>query len=56
MYRTVSEGQRGEVHDVNGDKVAVIFYMSGLATKEADNDGASQPSLSWLDGAYIYLF
>ncbi|KAI3464094.1 hypothetical protein Pfo_020757 [Paulownia fortunei] len=56
--RTLSSGRRGEVHEVNGDKVAVIFYISGLATKEAEKDEkgpetAAEPPVHWLDVKHI---
>ncbi|EYU17673.1 hypothetical protein MIMGU_mgv1a000943mg [Erythranthe guttata] len=49
IKRILSTGQRGEVQEVNGDKVAVIFSLSDLATKQTD----PQPSLSWLDVKHV---
>ncbi|KAL3618041.1 hypothetical protein CASFOL_038362 [Castilleja foliolosa] len=53
--RTLSKGQRGEVLKVNGDKVAVVFYSSGLGTKEpVENAEKNQkPLVEWLDLKHI---
>ncbi|KAL3824833.1 hypothetical protein ACJIZ3_020862 [Penstemon smallii] len=50
--RTMSNGQRGEVYEVNGDRVAVIFDIRGKPTKEEQDDKsadpAAKPSVCWL--------
>ncbi|EYU17670.1 hypothetical protein MIMGU_mgv1a0257532mg, partial [Erythranthe guttata] len=50
--RILSTGQRGEVHEVNGDKVSVIFYTIGLTkNEEAEKDEESSKTAVqvWLD-------
>ncbi|KAK6128254.1 hypothetical protein DH2020_038003 [Rehmannia glutinosa] len=50
----LSSGQRGEVHEVNGNKVAIIFFISGLETKEAERDEKSpEPPIHWFDVKHI---
>ncbi|KAL3618039.1 hypothetical protein CASFOL_038360 [Castilleja foliolosa] len=53
--RTLSKGQRGEVLKVNGDKVAVVFYSSGLGTKEPVENAEknSKQLVEWLDLKHI---
>ncbi|KAL6549438.1 hypothetical protein OROHE_008555 [Orobanche hederae] len=52
--RTLSSGERGEVHEVNGDKVAVVFYVSPLGTNETEKDEKSpDPLIPWLDVEHI---
>ncbi|KAG8378902.1 hypothetical protein BUALT_Bualt07G0032800 [Buddleja alternifolia] len=50
--RTLSSGQRGEVYEVNGDQVAVIFEISGKTTKEVKDEKSAEPtvkpSICWL--------
>ncbi|KAL2492686.1 P-loop containing nucleoside triphosphate hydrolase superfamily protein [Abeliophyllum distichum] len=51
--RTLSSGQRGEVYEVNGDQVAVIFDITGKAPKEGEKDEkitdpAVKPSVYWI--------
>ncbi|GER53170.1 P-loop containing nucleoside triphosphatehydrolases superfamily protein, partial [Striga asiatica] len=46
--RTLSKGQRGEVCEVKGDSVAVIFYENG------ESDGKiSEPPVHWLAAKHI---
>ncbi|CAA0836123.1 P-loop containing nucleoside triphosphate hydrolases superfamily protein [Striga hermonthica] len=49
--RTLCSGQRGIVRELNDDKVAVFFYISGLRTKEAEEKDAKiqVPFVQWLD-------
>ncbi|XP_031476070.1 uncharacterized protein LOC116247846 isoform X2 [Nymphaea colorata] len=52
--RQLSSGQRGEVYEVNGDQVAVIFDDSSKKTKEGHaaekgNVKAAKPSVYWID-------
>ncbi|KAL3613119.1 hypothetical protein CASFOL_038368 [Castilleja foliolosa] len=53
--RTISKGQRGEVHKVNGDKVAVVFYSSGLGNKDAVENAEKNPKplVEWLDLKHV---
>ncbi|CAA2965484.1 AAA+-type ATPase [Olea europaea subsp. europaea] len=47
--RTLPSGQRGEVYEVNGDQVAVIFDITGKAQKEDRIlDPALRPSIYWI--------
>ncbi|XP_073297057.1 uncharacterized protein [Primulina huaijiensis] len=51
--RTLCSGQRGEVYEVNGDDVAVVFDTFGHSTKEVQQDEkgsepAAQPSVCWI--------
>lgn len=53
--RKLSSGQRGEVYEVNGDQVAVIFDDSFKKMKEGHdtekgNVKAAKPSVYWIDG------
>ncbi|KAH6756720.1 P-loop containing nucleoside triphosphate hydrolases superfamily protein [Perilla frutescens var. hirtella] len=52
--RTFSYDQRGEVYEVDGDRVAVVFNISGLKTKEAEKDVKStettqQALVTWVN-------
>ncbi|KAL6524468.1 hypothetical protein OROHE_016139 [Orobanche hederae] len=54
--RTLSSGQRGEVYEVNGDQVAVIFDISGKAEEVKDEksvEPAAKPSVCWLNGSHL---
>ncbi|KAL3618043.1 hypothetical protein CASFOL_038364 [Castilleja foliolosa] len=53
--RTISKGQRGEVLKVNGDKVAVVFYSSGLGNKDAVGNAEKNPKplVEWLDLKHV---
>ncbi|KAL7115264.1 hypothetical protein ACP275_04G173600 [Erythranthe tilingii] len=54
--RILSTGQRGEVHEVNGDKVSVIFYTIGLTkNEEAEKDEESSKTAVqvWLDVEHV---
>jgi hypothetical protein len=58
-YRTLSNGQRGEVYEINGDQVAVIFDPP--AQKLCDGDETSKeenanPSIYWVDGTPLLRF
>ncbi|KAL0417043.1 UNVERIFIED_CONTAM: Spastin [Sesamum latifolium] len=50
--RTLSSGQRGEVYEVNGEQVAVIFDIGGKTTEEVKDEktaeNAAKPSVCWL--------
>ncbi|KAH6758327.1 hypothetical protein C2S51_018562 [Perilla frutescens var. frutescens] len=52
--RTLSLGQRGEVYEVKGDKVAVVFNICGLKTtrtqkNEGNTETFRQALVTWLD-------
>ncbi|KAK6148374.1 hypothetical protein DH2020_019286 [Rehmannia glutinosa] len=49
--RTLPSGQRGEVYEVNGDQVAVIFDISSKTEEVKDEksvEPAAKPSVFWL--------
>ncbi|KAL0356069.1 UNVERIFIED_CONTAM: Spastin [Sesamum radiatum] len=52
--RTLSSGQRGEVYEVNGEQVAVIFDIGGKTEEvkevkdEKTAENAAKPSVCWL--------
>ncbi|KZV52133.1 hypothetical protein F511_07088 [Dorcoceras hygrometricum] len=51
--RYLSSGQRGEVYEVNGEHIAVVFETTGHSTKEVQQDEkgsepAAQPSVCWI--------
>ncbi|KAL8042011.1 hypothetical protein ABFX02_09G022200 [Erythranthe guttata] len=50
--RSLSSGQRGEVYEVNGDQVAVIFEINGKITEEVKDEKSveptAEPSVCWL--------
>ncbi|KAF3681223.1 hypothetical protein FXO38_01857 [Capsicum annuum] len=51
--RSMSSGQRGEIYEVNGDQVAVIFDVSEKQTTEEDKDEKLKaqdvkPSIYWI--------
>ncbi|KAH6801453.1 P-loop containing nucleoside triphosphate hydrolases superfamily protein [Perilla frutescens var. hirtella] len=52
--RTLSSGQRGEVYEVKGERVAVVFNICGLKTTKAEKDEGNtetfrQALVTWLD-------
>lgn len=50
--RPLSNGQRGEVYEVNGDKVAVILDIEEKNANEGEEDKLKEPSkppIHWLD-------
>jgi hypothetical protein len=52
-HRTLSNGQRGEVYEINGDQVAVIFDPPEKS-HDGDEDIASteetaKPTIYWVD-------
>ncbi|KAL7153472.1 hypothetical protein ABFS83_04G170800 [Erythranthe nasuta] len=54
--RILSTGQRGEVHEVNDDKVYVILYTIGLTkNEEAEKDEESSKTALqvWLDAEHV---
>lgn len=53
----MSSGQRGEIYEVNGDQVAVIFDVSEKQTMEEEKDEKPKaqdvkPSIYWIPGMY----
>ncbi|KAL6635128.1 hypothetical protein ACP70R_027799 [Stipagrostis hirtigluma subsp. patula] len=56
--RTLSNGQRGEVYEINGDQVAVIFDPPTEKSHDGDKDVASKeenakPTICWVDSQDI---
>lgn len=53
-HRTLSNGQRGEVYEINGDQVAVIFDPPPEKSHDGDEDITSKeenakPTIYWVD-------
>ncbi|KAL5554245.1 hypothetical protein UlMin_041646 [Ulmus minor] len=51
--RALSKGQRGEVYEVNGDQVAVVFYPNENKANEVNKEGKepeqpAQPPIYWI--------
>lgn len=59
FFRALSNGQQGEVYEVNGDQVAVILDMSEDKAKEGEvkkpNDEHTEPPLYWVHGTIFIL-
>jgi hypothetical protein len=59
-YRTLSNGQRGEVYETNGDQVAVIFEPPAQKLHDGDEtskeEDANSPSIYWVDGTPLLRF
>ncbi|CAN6202021.1 unnamed protein product [Urochloa humidicola] len=56
--RTLSNGQRGEVYEINGDQVAVIFDLREEKAADGDKDEANKeqnakPAVYWVDAQDI---
>lgn len=54
----MSSGQRGEVYEVNGDQIAVIFDVIEKKTTEEEKDEKPKsqdvkPSIYWIPGMYL---
>lgn len=53
FYRSLSAGKRGEVYEINGDQVAVIFDIGDSKVKElnvyAAKEQDAKPSIYWID-------
>ncbi|KAH6756710.1 hypothetical protein C2S53_000800, partial [Perilla frutescens var. hirtella] len=56
VNRTLACGHRGEVHEVKGDKVAVIFNVCGLEAKkdEKSTEPTAKEIVTWLDGIHTH--
>jgi hypothetical protein len=56
---TLNNGQRGEVYEVNGDRVAVILDSNEERANESEvenlNDDCKKRSVYWIDGTF-FLF
>lgn len=54
LLRPLCSGQRGEVYEVNGDQVAVIWDVSVTNTNGEKDDKhttqATEPSVYWING------
>jgi hypothetical protein len=60
-HRTLSNGQRGEVYEVNGDQVAVIFdppteKLHGGDVDVTSKEENAKPSIYWVDGMPLPCF
>ncbi|KAA8528933.1 hypothetical protein F0562_033579 [Nyssa sinensis] len=58
--RPLSSGQRGEVYEVNGDRIAVILDISEKKADEGERDEklveqASKPSVYWIQAKEVEL-
>lgn len=58
LYRALTYGSRGEVYEVDGKRVAVVFNICGMKTMDAEyeerNTELMQKAIvTWLDGTYI---
>lgn len=60
VFRPLSSGQRGEVYEVNGDRVAVIF---DIANDNKANEGEKDEKITeqtakapvhWIDGNFLH--
>ena len=56
--RTLSNGQRGEVYEINGDQVAVIFdppeeVVADGNKDEADKVQNAKPAVYWVDSMLL---
>lgn len=55
VCRPLSNGQRGEVYEVNGDRVAVILDICEKNSNEEEEklkEEPSKPSIYWIDGIF----
>ena len=57
IFRPLSSGQRGEVYEVNGDRVAVILDAGENKTDEGKKDEkpveeSVKPSVYWIHGIF----
>jgi hypothetical protein len=60
-HRTLSNGQRGEVYEVNGDQVAVIFdpptdKLQGGDVDVTNKEENAKPTIYWVDGMPLLCF
>jgi hypothetical protein len=57
-YRTLSNGQCGEIHEINGDQVAVIFdppeeKLADGEKDEANEEQHAEPAVYWVDSMLL---
>lgn len=57
--RTLSNGQRGEVYEINGDQVAVVFDSPGNKidddnTNKNAKEQPAKPSIYWVDSMLLF--
>jgi hypothetical protein len=59
--RVLSNGQRGEVYEINGDQVAVIFDPPTPTEESHDHDEDitskeenAKPTIYWVDGISLF--
>lgn len=59
VCRPLSNGQRGEVYEVDGDRVAVILDMHDVKPDvdkdETSSESASKPPIYWIHGNFIFF-
>lgn len=58
LFRPLSNGQRGEVYEVSGDRVAVILDIDEKNANEGEEDKLQEPSkppIYWIDGNFFLL-
>jgi hypothetical protein len=56
--RTLSNGQRGEIYEINGDQVAVIFdppeeKLADDEKDEANEEQHAEPAVYWVDSMLL---
>lgn len=54
---SLSNGQKGEIYEVNGDRVAVIWDVNEEKANESEvenlNNGRAKPSVYWINGTFF---
>lgn len=55
-YRPLTTGQRGEIFEVNGNRVAVVFDNEGDTSSEGSEKKpkkqSQKPNIHWIDGIF----
>lgn len=58
--RPLSNGQRGEVYEVDGDRVAVILDVNDVKSDgnkdEKSSESPLKPAIYWIHGNFIFFF
>ena len=58
ICRPLSNGQRGEVYEVDGDRVAVILDVNDVKpdgdTEEKSSESPPKPPIHWIQGDFIF--
>lgn len=59
ICRPLSNGQRGEVYEVDGDRVAVILDVNDVKPDgnkdEKSSESPPKPPIYWIHGNFIFL-